>query len=99
MALTITFVLRDFAEWTSIPGPIQIIYALNSFIRFLWVIIWLALFGVFVYEFYLIIDKVLKLDSGIDISFDFLPLVCILFYIWVSLLILLDLEISYCDDL
>lgn len=78
MALTITFVLRDFAEWTSIPGPIQIIYALNSFIRFLWVVIWLTLFGVFVYEFYLIIDKVLKFDTGIDISFDFQPLVCLI---------------------
>uniref|UniRef100_A0A915EIF1 Uncharacterized protein n=1 Tax=Ditylenchus dipsaci TaxID=166011 RepID=A0A915EIF1_9BILA len=38
MALTIKFLLRDFAEWTTIPGPIQIVYALNSLFRFLWTV-------------------------------------------------------------
>lgn len=75
MTLTISFVLRDFAEWTSIPGPIQIIYALNSFIRFLWIVIWLSLFGVFVYEFYLIVDKLMKQEAEIDVSIHFRPLV------------------------
>jgi hypothetical protein len=36
------------------------VYALNTLTRLLWALIWLALFGVFVYQFFLIIDKYLQ---------------------------------------
>lgn len=52
---SLKFLLRDFAEWTTIPGPIQIVYALNSLFRMLWVVIWLGLFGVFVYQVWVLL--------------------------------------------
>jgi hypothetical protein len=29
--MTLKSVLTEFAEWTAIPGPIQLVYALNTF--------------------------------------------------------------------
>ncbi|KAI1709940.1 amiloride-sensitive sodium channel domain-containing protein [Ditylenchus destructor] len=69
---SLKFLLRDFAEWTTIPGPIQIVYALNSLFRMLWVVIWLGLFGVFVYQVFLIVQKVITFPSEIRVSVNFM---------------------------
>lgn len=78
MALTIKYILTDFAQWTAIPGPVQIISAFSSLTRFLWIIIWLILFGVFIYQFYLIVAKLLETSTIIETALIFGVVVIIL---------------------
>uniref|UniRef100_A0A1I7SV64 Amiloride-sensitive sodium channel subunit alpha n=1 Tax=Bursaphelenchus xylophilus TaxID=6326 RepID=A0A1I7SV64_BURXY len=53
------------------PGLIQLINALNAYIRMAWAVIWTAMWAVFLYEFYLIIDKFLQYPASVTISLGY----------------------------
>ncbi|CAD5212987.1 unnamed protein product [Bursaphelenchus okinawaensis] len=53
------------------PGLIQLINALNAYVRIAWAVIWFALWGVFLYEFYLIVDKFLGYPASVTISLGY----------------------------
>lgn len=71
--MSLKLVLNDFADWTSASGIPQIAYALNKIIRILWIIIWLILVGVFLFQFYNIIVKFLSYPMSITTSLDYGP--------------------------
>jgi hypothetical protein len=54
MNKSLFYILRDFADWSGIPGLIQIINALNVYILCAWLLIFGALWGVFIYEMVII---------------------------------------------
>ncbi|KAI6229442.1 CBN-ASIC-2 protein [Aphelenchoides besseyi] len=64
-------ILRDFADWTAMPGLIQIINALNAVIRMAWIVIWFALWGVFIYELVLIIQQFFQFSPAVTLSLDY----------------------------
>ncbi|KAI6223771.1 Degenerin-like protein asic-2 [Aphelenchoides fujianensis] len=64
-------ILRDFADWTAMPGLIQIINSLNAFIRTAWIVIWFALWGVFIYEFVLIIQQYFQFAPLVTLSLNY----------------------------
>ncbi|KAH7695025.1 hypothetical protein AAVH_37206, partial [Aphelenchoides avenae] len=57
--MTLKHVMRDFADWCSIPGLTQIVYALNPSTRLCWIAMWLALSAASAYYIYAIFDKFL----------------------------------------
>ncbi|CAD5217402.1 unnamed protein product [Bursaphelenchus xylophilus] len=53
------------------PGLIQLINALNAYIRLAWAVVWFTMWGIFLYEFYLIVSKFLSYPTAVRISLGY----------------------------
>lgn len=73
MALTVKFILIDWAEWTgtSIPGPLAMVYAFNTLSRIIWAILLATVYAIFFYQVYLIAAHLLSNPAVIQVSMGF----------------------------
>ena len=69
--MTLTTFVHDFSEWTGIPGLAQIINALNNAVRFVWIVIFVALWGVFIYEFSQIAIQFFSYAPAVTLSLNY----------------------------
>ncbi|KAI6170933.1 Degenerin-like protein asic-2 [Aphelenchoides bicaudatus] len=65
MNKSLFYILRDFADWTGIPGLVQIINALNVYILFAWLVCFGAMWGVFIYEMVLIVQTYFSYSADV----------------------------------
>jgi hypothetical protein len=70
MHRSLFYVLRDFADWTGIPGLIQMINALNIYILFAWLICFGVMWGIFFYQMALIIIRFFEYPAAVTLSIE-----------------------------
>lgn len=66
MAITLRLILVDFGEWTSIPGPLAMVYTFNTTSLVLWIILLAALYAIFFYQLYLIAARFFSYPATIS---------------------------------